>query len=194
MATQAARRLATRTALIEAAIRLFRQRGYAATRNVDVAAEAGVTIGALYFHYRDKEDLFLQALRHGQVQRADWTTVPQRLDPATPIRDVVAATLQALAASVGGTSWTPVIAEFWFKAGHRDDVRAQLTALYRDWVDEIAGFVRALQAGGWVAPERDPAVLAAQVYALGAGAQTMAMLYGGDLGGLPDAIAGILAG
>jgi AcrR family transcriptional regulator len=49
----------TRQALVAAARRLWGQRGSGATSLDEVCARAGVTKGALYHHFRNKEDLFL---------------------------------------------------------------------------------------------------------------------------------------
>ncbi len=54
--TQAA---ATREALLDAAERVFRERGVAHTSLAEVAAAAGLTRGAVYWHFRDKADLFV---------------------------------------------------------------------------------------------------------------------------------------
>jgi AcrR family transcriptional regulator len=50
---------ATKRALLAAARRRFGTSGFAGTSLDDVAAEAGVTKGALYHHFRSKEHLFL---------------------------------------------------------------------------------------------------------------------------------------
>ena len=47
----------TREQLLDAAERVFRERGVASTTLGEVAAAAGVTRGAVYWHFRDKVDL-----------------------------------------------------------------------------------------------------------------------------------------
>lgn len=44
--------------LLAAALDLFVDRGYAATRLDDVAAQAGVSKGTLYLYFTNKEELF----------------------------------------------------------------------------------------------------------------------------------------
>jgi AcrR family transcriptional regulator len=58
---------ATRAALVDAARKVFGTQGFADTSLDEVVAEAKVTKGALYHHFRGKEDLF--AAVYEQVQR-----------------------------------------------------------------------------------------------------------------------------
>lgn len=59
----------TRDRLLKAALDLFSEQGYLATSVDEVAARAGVTKGALYYWFKDKDDLA------ADLQRSLWTTI-----------------------------------------------------------------------------------------------------------------------
>jgi TetR/AcrR family acrAB operon transcriptional repressor len=50
--------LATRASLLDAAERMFQAQGVAGTSLNDIALAAGTTRGAIYWHFKDKADLF----------------------------------------------------------------------------------------------------------------------------------------
>jgi AcrR family transcriptional regulator len=57
--------------LLEAALELFVERGFAATRLEDVAQRAGVSKGTLYLYYSGKEELFKAVVRESLVPVLD---------------------------------------------------------------------------------------------------------------------------
>ena len=62
--------------LLDAALDLFVERGFAATRSEDVAARAGVSKGTLYLYYPSKEELLKAVIRHNVVnQIAEGTEI-----------------------------------------------------------------------------------------------------------------------
>lgn len=56
---QTAKAEETRNRILDAALRLFRERGFAETTMREIATEAGVATGAAYYYYRSKEELVL---------------------------------------------------------------------------------------------------------------------------------------
>lgn len=56
---QQARAIQTRRSILVAAAAVFDERGYSSATISEILARAGVTKGALYFHFTSKEDLAL---------------------------------------------------------------------------------------------------------------------------------------
>jgi AcrR family transcriptional regulator len=65
---------ATRAALLQAATRLFFERGFGGTALEDVAAAAQVTRGAVYHHFAGKRDLFEAVLDALEAQAKEQVT------------------------------------------------------------------------------------------------------------------------
>jgi AcrR family transcriptional regulator len=71
----------TRTALVRVARRLFAQHGYAATATEEVVRRARVTRGALYHHFKDKQDLFKAVYNEEQLKLAERTSAAAAAAP-----------------------------------------------------------------------------------------------------------------
>jgi len=69
--SQAERSGATRAALIEAARRLFAERGYAGVGTEEIVRAAGVTRGALYHQFREKRELFAAVYEEIEAELAE---------------------------------------------------------------------------------------------------------------------------
>jgi AcrR family transcriptional regulator len=74
---------ATREALIEAALELFTDRGYAEVGTEEIVARAKVTRGALYHHFEDKRDLFRAVFERveGDLMKRIGATMDVAEDP-----------------------------------------------------------------------------------------------------------------
>ena len=89
--------LETRTQILDAAERVFHLKGVARTSLNDIAQEAGVTRGAIYWHFKNKHDVFEAMLDRHRLptealsQRAED---PNESDPLGRLRDVLIYVLQ----------------------------------------------------------------------------------------------------
>lgn len=50
----------TKNKILEAGLNVFSRKGFSAATLIDIAAEAGVTRGAVYWHFKNKEELYFQ--------------------------------------------------------------------------------------------------------------------------------------
>ena len=123
--------------LVDAALALFVERGYAATRLEEVAARAGVSKGTLYLYFENKEDLFKAVVRGGIVPAIEQAEqmVDQFQGSATGLlREIVLGWWQ----NIGGTPHAgitkliisesrnfPEIAAFWY-----DDVVVRANRMF----------------------------------------------------------------
>jgi TetR/AcrR family transcriptional repressor of nem operon len=76
-ATHGKRRSDARTALLDAALRLVREKGFAGTSVDELCAAAGVTKGAFFHHFKTKEALGVAAADH-------WSQVTGQLFAQAP--------------------------------------------------------------------------------------------------------------
>lgn len=92
--------LDTRESLLAAALQVFRERGVAHTRLSDVAERAGVTRGAIYWHFKDKAELFQAVCERGtmpvEALLAEASQSVQR-DPLATVRQLALMALTQLA-------------------------------------------------------------------------------------------------
>lgn len=137
----------TRDAVLKAALPVFSAKGYAATTLEDVAQAAGVTRGAIYWHFKNKADLYATLLdgiaaAAGAVAR---DAVAEGGDPARMLRRIFVRQLTAIesdrrlqslvALSLGKTEQVPELA-----ARRRKQIRvgkatlAELTALMAEGI------------------------------------------------------------
>src|SRR5882672_7941912 len=84
-------REASRTQLVRAAIDCFARLGYQGTTIDRIARDAGVTKGAVYYHFRDKEQLLFDAVKDhvGEFERQVLAEVTPETDAMAALRRVV---------------------------------------------------------------------------------------------------------
>jgi TetR/AcrR family acrAB operon transcriptional repressor len=92
--------LETRDALLAAALEVFREKGVAHTRLIDVAARAGVTRGAIYWHFKDKAELFAAVCERGTLPVEALlaeASASQQPDPLATLKQLALMALKQLA-------------------------------------------------------------------------------------------------
>jgi AcrR family transcriptional regulator len=149
-----------REVVMNAAGRLFGERGYAHTRLDGIAAAAGVTKPVLYRHFDSKKALYLALLeRHRDDLPRFFEGVPAGL----PFEARVAAILEAWFEYVSehGYAWKMLFRD----AGGDEEIRAFRQANYDRAREVLAGFIRS-QKG---IPKREIEPLAEFLRAGGAG-------------------------
>lgn len=90
----------TRSAILEAAEALFLEKGVAHTSLEQIARHAGVTRGAVYWHFENKAHLFHDMLSHVRLppeQLAERLSGCAERDPLLALRDLCVEAIESLA-------------------------------------------------------------------------------------------------
>lgn len=155
----------TRDRILAAAGHVFARKGYQAASLDEVAQSAGMTKGAIYWHFRSKSDLFFALLDYRFEQNI--TPVPEELRAAAAAamtgdpRQALTLLLQTVFARIrADQDWPRLYLEFIGQA-RDDDMRARLAHFHEESKRQVAGHVRTMQAAGLAPATHDPETLAA---------------------------------
>ncbi|MEE1797420.1 TetR/AcrR family transcriptional regulator [Streptomyces sp. JV176] len=150
------RRPRTVASLTDSALALFTEHGFHATSISDIVERAGLTRGAFYSNYRDKDELFL-ALYDAHADRllADLRDEAARLDPGEDLVDGLLAYTADRAARE--RQWFLVSMEFTLHAARTPAV-AELLAVHEErLVQGVSGMITETLARTGLRPAIDPA-------------------------------------
>jgi len=155
--------LETRERLLDAAEDVFRQRGVTRTSLAEIATVAGVTRGAVYWHFKDKAALF-----HAMCDRAtlpldalfERASETASTAPLKTLRDLCVGALQRLAAD----ERTQVVFEVIFHKTELVDELADVATSHQDercrCLGQIEAIIRRCAQVGELAPDIDTALAA----------------------------------
>jgi TetR/AcrR family acrAB operon transcriptional repressor len=118
----------TREQLLDAAERVFRERGVSRTSLAEVAAAAGVTRGAVYWHFKDKADLFEAMCARATLPLdalLSEAAVAPCPDPLSALRELSIAVLTSLATDARAQAVFEVIF-------HKTELTGELAAVAGD--------------------------------------------------------------
>jgi AcrR family transcriptional regulator len=163
--TRSERRAQTRAALLDAAARVFVDRGFAGASVEAIAAEAGYTRGAFYSNFATKEELFVALL---QERGFEWARRGARESAGmTP------GELGAYAAAVhthATTEWMiRLFLEVLAHAGRDPETRRLAAGFWSGTRDIAAEQIRRSYAAAGREPPADPSEIASAFIALDVG-------------------------
>lgn len=174
------RAIRTRQAILSAAAKVFEERGYQAATITEILTTAGVTKGALYFHFQSKEDL-AQGVLGEQDQRL---VVPDRACKTQELVDTVMLHVHRLQTD-------PMV-----RAGVRLSLDQQAHDLDRSgpflrWGEVMRHLLEQAQVQGELLPHVVPAETADVLVGSFAGIQAMSQAVS-DYQDLPDRVCALL--
>ena len=157
----------TRQDLLDAALSVFSQKGYEATRLEDVAQAAEVTRGAIYHHFGSKTDLFIALIEDASTQggAAVEGAIAAGGTFVEITRRVLVRTMKLLEEN---RRFREIMALSLFKAGgspELDTLTRQRHDQARTQVEQLAGFFRAGIEQGELRADLDPAVMGRAILA-----------------------------
>ncbi len=156
-----------RRRLLDAALEVFAERGFAGASLDRVAAVAGLTKGAIYSNFASKDDLFFammkdQALNRLETIRTFLAVTAVDSNRRQALHDIGRLLTEAFTEQ---REWELVLLDFWRRAVRDDEVRLQFVAHRRalraaiaDRVEQVLG--RAPVVGGLTVDDVVTVVLA----------------------------------
>lgn len=153
----------TRNVILDAAAEAFEERGFAGASLSDILARAGVTKGALYFHFSSKEDLAMALVEE------QWKIeLPPLEAPKNPVQSVI-----DLCHSFCNNLCTNTRVRASNRLVTEGNFERPLPEVYTRWVDMLHHFLKVAQTTGDLRQELDPADVASYIGGAVLGIQTM---------------------
>jgi AcrR family transcriptional regulator len=144
----------TRALLVDAALRVFTEHGYEEATVEEIAAAAGYSKGAYYFHFASKEDIFLELLEQWTGEQTERL---RAFNEATPAAAALLESLEAfLSYGEREIAWPRLLVEFWAQARHHENIRHGLGQAYAAWRRLLAQAFRRAAYSGLFTAQLDP--------------------------------------
>jgi AcrR family transcriptional regulator len=128
-----ARSVATRAALLDAALESLVELGYAATTTIETARRAGVSRGAQLHHFPTRAQLLTAAVQHLLERRmAEFRESMAAVDPGADRLDAAVDLLWSMFQGPAFVAWV----ELWMAARTDPDLAASVVAMEQRFTDE----------------------------------------------------------
>ncbi|MDQ4213695.1 TetR/AcrR family transcriptional regulator [Microbacterium capsulatum] len=171
-ATKRAHGLETQRALLAAAGAVFSRMAYADARLKDIAEEAGISQGSLYFHFGNKDDVARAVLSVQQERMGQVLTTVQEL--AGSALDCILGLFEGLADLIATDEL--VQAGIRLSMQPATGLEVDSSAPYVEWVEVAASILRGGVADGSMAPDLDVRAAAELLNEIFVGAQVLSGL------------------
>lgn len=157
--------LDTRTRLLRAAARLVEAKGFQMTSLDEVAAEAGLTKGAIYWHFASKHDLLLELMQ--ETIRKQLRDRPDEITEIMAAKDRVQALARWLENELPDQDSSAAQAALFIECAVHSDpqVRDKLKTMVREIIERITALIQELQVKGDIT-NFDPHVVAVYLQAV----------------------------
>lgn len=130
--------------IIDAALQLFSEQGYARTRLEDIAEKAGISTATIYLYFENKDDLFYALIREKVVPHVDRTEqiIAQHRGTSSDL-------LRNIIVSLGSMMATPPLGPAIKLLVAESSSFPHVAAFYREQVIErgLNNLMQAIQAG-----------------------------------------------
>ncbi|NWG07771.1 MAG: TetR/AcrR family transcriptional regulator [Chloroflexi bacterium] len=162
----------TRTKIMESAVKLFSTQGYNKASVDDICAEAGISKGAFYHHFKSKQGLFL-ALLDGWLQTIDHA-IEASIDKSAPetFQQMTEAFPYIFETAGDGL---PMFLEFWLQASRDKKIWNASIAPYRRYHKYFTSLIKkGVDEGSFV--EVDPALASRMIVSTAMGLLLQSLL------------------
>lgn len=124
--------------ILEAAMKVFTRKGFAAARMEDIAQEAGLSIGGVYWYFKGKDEVIVGIMQ--AIIDADVKGLRELLDAPGTVHERLTRYVQATIAEAIET--TPLAYELYGLALRDTKVRKYIRSFFTTYRDVLAEFVQ----------------------------------------------------
>jgi len=149
----------TKNLIFESAIKIFSESGYRGATMDDIAANAGLAKGTLYYHFASKEEIFNFIVEEGLNILQNQVIEVQNINIA-PIEKLIKICRIQLTFLYGYTDFFKVVmSQLWGNENRQDELRQKL----RTYINEIEINIKSAMENGQI-KEGDTELIAFQFF------------------------------
>lgn len=161
--------LATRDSILDAAEQLFVTRGVSGTTLQHIATAAGLTRGAIYWHFEDKAALFNAIMERAKMPLESAMYLLDRPDPADPLADLRDYTVCVLRLTVEDSKARRAFEIATLKLEFVEEmhaVRSRRMQMQAEWMAKAESRIRIGIEHGLLKPDVSPHAVALGLFAM----------------------------